>query len=205
MSPLPARPRAWFFDTSTLITMQASPTLNELIKDQMDGEDLVLLEAVIEELELIKDQNRRVSPSAAAALNDLSWLGPAQPVDEYAKLKDIVHWQEQVAEGRVPKHPREHWAEACIIAAIEVLPKSRGGVAFLSEEHAARIYAASHDWCLSMSAHRYLYELVQQGTISGEKALEISNELEAAGRGISCTLEDYTSPTPRGLGRCGQP
>lgn len=205
MSPLPATPRAWFFDTSTLITMQASPTLSELIKDQLDGEDLVLLEAVVEELELIASQSRPVSPLAAAALNDLSWLGPAQPVDDYADLDDIVHWQEQVAEGRVLKHPREHWAEACIIATIEVLPEDRGAVAFLSEEHAARIHAASHDWCTSMSVHRYLYELVQQGTISGEAALEISNELEAADRGISCILEDYTSPTPRGLGRCGQP
>lgn len=205
MSPLPASPRAWFFDTSTLITMQASQALGELIKGQLEGEDLVLLEAVVEELELIASQSRAVSPLAQAALNDLVWLGPAQPVDDYADLEDIVHWQEQVSEGRVLKHPREHWAEACIIAAIEVLPEDRGAVAFLSEEHSARIHAASHNWCMSMSAHRYLYELVQQHTITGEEAMEISTELEAADRGISCILEDYTSPTPRGLGRCGQP
>lgn len=205
MSPLPASPRVWFFDTSTLITTQASPALADLIKSQMEGEDLVLLEAVVEELELIAPQNRPVSALARAALNDLEWLRPAQPVDDYADLDDIVHWQEQVAEGRALKHPREHWAEACIIAAIEVLPQDRGAVAFLSEEHSARIHAAIHGWCMSMSLHRYMYELVQDGTIAAEVALEISSELEAADRGISCNLQDFTGSTPHGLGRFGQP
>jgi hypothetical protein len=50
-----------------------------------------------------------------------------------------------------------------------------------------------------------MYELVQDGTITAQFALDISIELHAADRGIECTLEDYTAPTPRGLGRPGQP
>jgi len=185
--------------------MQASIDLNQLVQTQMAGEDCILLQEVVEELEFIASQNRDASPLAAMALKDLAWLGAPQSAAEYADLDDIVHWQNEVADGRFLKHPREHWAEACIIAAIEVLPKDRGAVAFLSEEYSARIHAASHEWCMSMSVHRYMYELVKAGIITAQQALDISNELHDAGRGIECILNDYTAPNPRGLGRPGQP
>jgi hypothetical protein len=205
MSPLPELSRSWFFDTCTLITMQASIDLNQLVQTQMAGEDCILLQEVVEELEFIASQNRDASPLAAMALKDLAWLGAPQSAAEYADLDDIVHWQSEVADGRFLKHPREHWAEACIIAAIEVLPEDRGAVAFLSEEYSARIHAASHEWCMSMSVHRYMYELVKASIITAQQALDISNELHDVGRGIECILNDYSAPNPRGLGRPGRP
>lgn len=205
MAHLPAHPRTWFFDTCTLITMQASTGLDQLIQAQMAGEDCILLQEVVDELSHIASINHDAARLASVALDNLDWLGAPEPASKYAELKDIVFWQNEVADGRFLKHAKEHWAEACIIAVVEVLPLSKGAVAFLSEEYSARIHAAKHSWCTPMSVHRYMYELVCDATITPQTAVGISDELHAAGRGIECVLDDYTAPTPRGLGRPGQP
>jgi hypothetical protein len=185
--------------------MQASTDLDQLIQTQMAGEDCVLLQEVVDELIYLASGSRDASGLASAALENLKWLNAPEPASEYAELADIVHWQSEVADGRNLKHPREHWAEACIIAAVEVLPEERGAVAFLSDEYSARIHANKTDWCTPMGVHRYMYELVHDGTITAQAALDISTKLHEAGRGIDCVLADYTASTPRGLGRPGQP
>jgi hypothetical protein len=185
--------------------MQVSADLDQLVQTQMAGEDCVLLQEVVDELSQIASGSRDASGSASAALGNLDWLDAPEPASDYAELEDIVFWQTEVADGRFLRHPREHWAEAWIIAAVEVLPEVKGAVAFLSEEYSARIHAAKTEWCMPMSVHRYIYELVHGGTMTAQAALDISIQLHAAGRGIECVLEDYTASTPRGLGRPGQP
>lgn len=205
MSPVPASPRAWFYDTCTLMNLQVSNDLDTVVQQQMVGEDVVLLDAVVDELDLVAGSSASGAPLAAAALTNLAWLGPPQPVDDYADTDRIVFYQDQVADGRGLKHAWEHWAEACILAAVEVLPEERGAVAFLTDEYAARIQAVDFDWCTPMSVHRYLYELVHESTITAAAALSISEELHKEGRGPECVLADFTATTPKGLGRVGRP
>lgn len=207
MSPFPAPPRIWFFDTCTLMNLQVSAELDTLVQTQMTGETCVLLQAVVDELERIAEESNDglAVDLADKALANAGWLGTPHPIDEWADLEEVTYWQDQVADGRALKHEFEHWAESCIIAAVEVLPEKYGAAAFLSDEYSARVQANKHAWCSPYSVHRFMYELVQDGTLDPTDALSIALELEAAGRGPEVELADFTNPTPRGLGRSGQP
>jgi hypothetical protein len=204
MSGVPAAPRVWYFDTCTLMSMQVSTDLNQLMKQQLAGEFVVLLQEVVDELNQLVTNQVSGSGLAAQALADLAWLGAPELAESFAETADIVHWQAEVADGR-PYGPDEHWAESCIIASAETQPEEDGVVLFLSEEYSARICGNKVAHCTPMSVHRYMYELVQAGLLDANQALSIACELEAADRGPECRLSDFTDPTPRGLGRMGKP
>lgn len=189
------------------MNMQASPDLDALVQQQMNGETCVLMQAVVDELERLVDvsSDPRAVDLARKTLANLAWLGPPHRDDDWADLEDIVHWQDQVADGRPLKHEGEHWAESVIIAAIERLPEDYDAAVFLSDEYSARVQATKHEWCHAYSLVRYLHVLVRNGTLSASVALRMATELADAGRGIAVELSDFTDPSPKGLGRYGGP
>lgn len=208
MSKVPSKPRVWYFDTCTLMTMQASADLNSLLKANLANEYVVLLVEVVEELERLADFKDRPGLLANAALLDLAWLGDPAPAEDFASAEAIVEWQSEVAQGRTLKHAFEHWAESCVIASAATEPVEHGAVLFLSEDYSARITVnGAHDLghCTPLSVHRYMFELVQDKTLPASKALAIAEELHRAGRGPECVLGDFTNASPRGLGIAGQP
>jgi len=64
----------------------------------------VLLDVVVDEL----TYRAAVDSLAAAASNDLGWLGPPAASDRFVDPTAVMAIQKQVADGRVLRDPYEH-------------------------------------------------------------------------------------------------
>jgi hypothetical protein len=198
----------WFVDTSALMSAAASADLGAALQARLAPDAVILLDAVVSEL----DHRARVDGPrslAAKAKKNLAWLGPPVDTSLPAYLQAAADIQWELAGGREPDSEFDHWAESIAIVMIEGATQ-RGAdldLRFLSEDYDARITAAGRaSACWPMSTHTLLWTLVQGNKMPAQKAADIADELQAARRGQKYLATDFLdSDRYRGLNSVGEP
>lgn len=198
----------WFVDTCSLINMEASPNLGGTIRAGLQGQTVIVLDVVVNEL---NNPAPEVAHWAQAAVSNLAWT-QTWNLNQYADATDVEYWQLQVADGRPLAYPLQHWAEAGILAVVEALDPKYKAVLLLSDDNMARDKAAEagceegkSPYATAVSSVRYLYERVQRGTLLAADALLMAEDLHKAKRCPEFDLADFTAATPAGLGNWGRP
>jgi predicted ribonuclease YlaK len=193
-----AKPEAWFPDTSTLITLAHRTPLGDAVRSYFDGKGVVLLEAVVDELEALTSTKGSVAPFAKKALRELSWAREPVPIKD-ADIVRALEFQNEIRGGEALSHDLEHWGESAIIA-LASLAQHRAPI-MLSEDYNARA-AANRNKISSYSVHKLLSRMIRENQISATDAEAHANALQRAGRASDYTAAELTSGR---LGRVGQP
>jgi hypothetical protein len=161
--------------------------------------NLVLVEAVVAELEGLAKTIGDVAGWAGAALGQLDWLGAPVRLDDPAGTRLAVELQEVIAGGRPLLHDMQHFGEAAIIALASRARTLRPLV--LSDDYDARVAARNHN-VEPFSVHKLLHLMIRQGKVTDVQAAGYADTLHSAGR-----AQDYTAAELHSgrLGRVGQP
>lgn len=195
--------RIWFVDTASLLTMAVDPAIEAEVLAAIGSDTVVIIDIVADELEM-RATDPQTAALAATARSRLPAAWQQLATAKYVTLDDIKDVQDSVADGRVLAHDKQHWAESVIIA-LCVRSRTDTEKVLLSDDYDARRVAHKVDRLTAVSIHRVLYERVQAGLLDAEVAATLSDKIEAADRGREVTADDFLSPTPRTLGRVGQP
>ena len=113
--PSEVRELVWFPDTSALVALAVHPPLQRAVVATLSNHRLVLVEAVVAELQGLAGTSDLAAAWAGAALGQLDWLGAAAPVDDPVGTKLAVEVQELIAGARPLLHQMQHYGEAAII------------------------------------------------------------------------------------------
>ncbi|WP_327074088.1 hypothetical protein OG196_26030 [Kitasatospora purpeofusca] len=187
----------WFIDTSSLVTLAADDALRAAIERELGHQRRVLLDVVVDELEFLAAGNGDARGLAAAALEQLAWLG--EPVDtaDLTDSQQVLAIQEVVRGGRPLKHEREHWAESMIMNMSERLTLVRPQI--LTEDHGVRVESLNHG-LTPFSVHKLLSTMVRSGRLDAGDAVAYADSLKASGRGQSYTAQDFMTGRLRRVG-----
>lgn len=198
--------RVWFIDTSTLLSMAADTAIEAVVLSAIGVDPVRIVDAVHQELTYrsTRPETKELAQTAIARMPS-GWLTiETHILDD----DDIYEAQDDVADGRHLKDDFEHWAEATIIALARTAV-GRGNVLaiqFLTEDFEARRVASRVPGMQPWSIHRLLHERVQAAQMTAEDAQAVSDLLCGSGRShTATTLDDFTDPSRRGLGRAGKP
>ncbi len=201
-----SQPRVWFIDTSTLLSMAADQAIENVVLTAIGLDHVRIVDVVERELvyRATRPETKRLAQTAIAQMPS-TW----RTMDTYFLDEgEIAEAQDDVADGRLLKDDYEHWAEATIIT-LARKAVSRGNVLdiqFMTEDFEARRVACTVPGVQAQSIHRLLYERVQARLMPAHDAQTISGLLYDSGRSrTSTTVEDFTRPNRKGLGRAGQP
>jgi hypothetical protein len=194
-----ARPDVWFPDTSALVTSAVHPPLQLAVMAVLSTRKVVLVKAVVAELEGLAATSEGSAVWAAKALGELDWLGTPVRVDDPIGTQLAVELQELIAGGRSLIHDMQHYGEAAIISLASRAKKLRP--LMLSDDYDARIAAKNRN-VEPLSVHKLLYLMVMQGKITATQAADFADALHLAGRAQDYTAAELASGR---LGRVGQP
>lgn len=194
-----AKLQVWFPDTSALVTLAVHPPLHRAVAATLSARNLVLVEAVVAELEGLAGTTGTVAAWAGAALGQLDWMGPPVRLDDPVGTQLAVELQELIAGGRLLLHDMQHFGEAAIISLASRAKKLQP--LMLSDDYDARVAARNHN-VEPFSVHKLLHLMIRQGRITATQSASYADALHSAGR-----AQDYTEAELRSgrLGRVGQP
>lgn len=198
--------RVWFIDTSTLLSMAVDPSIEAVVLAAIGTDPVRIVDVVRDELDYRANRpETKLLAQTAIARMPTSWTTmETYFLDE----EDIADAQDDVADGRHLKDAYEHWAEATIITLARAAV-GRGNVLdilFLTEDFEARRVASAVPGMRPKSVHRLLHERVQASQVTAVTAQAISDLLCRSGRSLTTTtLDDFTNPNSKGLGRAGKP
>jgi hypothetical protein len=99
----------WFPETSALVTLAVHLPLQQAVVAVLSAHPLVLVKAVVAELEELAMTSDITATWAGAALSQLDWLPEPVPLDDPVGVELAVSLQEEIASGRPLKHPMEHF------------------------------------------------------------------------------------------------
>ncbi len=194
-----AKPEVWFPDTSALVTLAVSMPLQRAVAATLSNYDLVLVEAVVAELEGLASTNDAAAVWAGTALDQLEWLGSPVRVDDPVGTRLSVELQQQIAGGRPLIHDMQHYGEAAIIALASRAQRLKP--LMLCDDYDARV-AAKNRSVEPFSVHKLLHLMIEQSAITATQAAGFADMLRMAGRAQDYTAAELASCR---LGRVGQP
>jgi hypothetical protein len=200
------RPRVWFADTASLLTMAVDEGVCAAVLEHIGAAPVIVIDVVMDELEY-RGSQPETATLAATAIATLPASWQIADSSRYVTIEDVFRAQDDVADGRYLKDSYQHWAESTIIAMARAA-SARGAtrvMVLLSEDYDARRVAAGVPNTTSVSVHGVLHAMVQAGAMTPDRAAELAKLLEEADRGREVTADDFADPTGRGLGRVGQP
>jgi len=194
-----AGPMVWFPDTSALVTLAVHPPLQRAVAAALSAHNLVLVEAVVAELQGLAGTSDAAAAWAGAALSQMDWLGEPVRVDDPAGTKLAVEIQELIAGGRPLTHDMQHYGEAAIISLA-----SRAQILqplMLCDDYDARVAAKNRN-IEPFSVHKLLHLMITQRKITAVQAASYADALHIAGRALDYTAAELASGR---LKRVGQP
>jgi hypothetical protein len=189
----------WFPETSALVTMAVHLPLQRAVVAALSAHPLVLVKAVVTELEELAMTSDITATWAGTALSQLDWLPEPAPLDDPVGVELAVSLQEEVAGGRPLKHPMEHFGEAAVISL--ACRAQRLKPLMLCDDYDARVAAKNHD-VEPLSVHKLLHLMIRQGKVTAAEAAGFADALHAAGRAKDYTVQELSSGR---LARVGQP
>ncbi|HEY1616926.1 MAG TPA: hypothetical protein VGG25_04870 [Streptosporangiaceae bacterium] len=181
------------------MTLGVHPPLQRAVAATLSAGNLVLVEAVVAELEGLAKTAGDVAGWAGATLGQLDWLGTPVRLDDPAGTRLAVELQEMIAGGRPLLHDMQHFGEAAIISLASRARTLRP--LMLSDDYDARVAARNHN-VEPFSVHKLLHLMIRQGKVTAVQAASYADTLHSVGR-----AQDYTAAELHSgrLGRVGQP
>jgi hypothetical protein len=201
----PIKPEAWLFDTSTLLSLAAVPTLQVAIQAELSNQPCVLFDVVVDELAHLARRTDQTGLLARQAEGRLAWLGAAADssigdVDRALAIQDVI------AGTRALVHEWEHWAESVMIDIARRMTQLTP--ILLSEDHSARVEASQctpegEGPIASYSLHKLMARMVRAGRMPAQDAASFADQLQQAGRArLTYTAQEFSTGNLR---RVGQP
>jgi hypothetical protein len=193
------RPQVWFPETSALVTLAVHLPLQQAVMATLSAHPLVLVKAVVTELEELAGTSDITATWAGTALGQLDWLGEPVSLDDPAGVELAVQLQEETAAGRPMRHSMEHFGEAAVISLASRARRMRP--LMLCDDYNARVTASNHR-VEPFSVHKLMHLMITQGKITATQAAAFADALDKAGRAHDYTAQELASGR---LGRVGQP
>lgn len=201
----PVKPDVWLFDTSTLLSLAAVPTMQAAIQAELSSQRCVLFDVVVDELDYLAGRTDKTGLLARRARGQLGWLGAVADttigdVDRALAIQDVI------AGTRALAHEWEHWAESVMIDIARRLTQLTP--ILLSEDHSARVEAsqctpAGEGPIAGYSLHKLMARMVQAGRMAAQDAAAFADQLHQADRArLTYTADDFRTGDLR---RVGQP
>lgn len=169
----PIKSEVWLFDTSTLLSLAAVPTLQAAIESELSSQPCVLFVVVVDELDYLALRTDQTGLLARRARGQLGWLGTMASTASISDLDRALAIQDVIAGTRALAHEWEHWAESVMIDIARRM--TQGTPILLSEDHSARVEAnqrtpEGEGPIASCSLHKLMARMVLVGRLSADDA-----------------------------------